>query len=303
MDLNFVRLIFTLKLEADSADPYALFDLKPHFMESLLQAVNCGRLQCVPCKKRDDCPYHMSFSQSLSADPAALRRYQKPSLPFVFDITLLPPVPNSGSLVELGLTIAGLAVNHPREYIAAAEGMLQSPGLRRKVRASLLKIESSGYDGTRSVIMESGGAVGTGYLQTLSLQGLQEVGILSTDAVSLTIITPMRLMTEGRPLREFSFSPFVRALFRRLSSLVYYYGGEEPELDYKWLAEQSRMVECVTANFRWVEWGSRWSGLIGEGTFAGNLSEYLPFLQAGEYLHVGKGASFGLGRFLLDKVA
>ena len=111
----------------------------------------------------------------------------------------------------------------------------------------------------------------------------------------------MRIMGERKPIREFSFSAFVRALFRRLSSLAYYYGGEEAELDYKWLAEQSRLVECVAADVCWVEWGNKWSGLIGTGTFAGDLSEYHPFLLAGECLHVGKGASFGLGRFLIDK--
>ena len=65
----------------------------------------------------------------------------------------------------------------------------------------------------------------------------------------------MRIMAEGRPLREFSFSPFIRALFRRVSAMAYYYGGSEAELDFKWLAERSRSVACAEANFRWVEWG------------------------------------------------
>ncbi len=151
--------------------------------------------------------------------------------------------------------------------------------------------------------MEPGGGVETGLLEILSLRGLQEAVVLPSDAVTLTIMTPMRIMGEGKPFRELSFSPFIRSLFRRLSSLAYYYGGEEADLDYKWLAEQSLLIECVAADFRWTEWGSKWNGLIGTGTFSGDLSDYQIFLLAGEYLHVGKGASFGLGRFIVDKAA
>ena len=301
VDLNFVRLIFTLKLAAGSVDPYALFAMRPYFIESFRQTVDCGKPQCEPCPKAATCPYHQIFTQPLSVDPVALKRYQKPSLPFVFDIPVLPPTPAKGCTVELGLIITGSAVNYLAEHIAATDTMLRNSGFRRRLNASILKVETVGYSGGRNSIMEPGGALKTGLLEILSMGGLQEAVVLPSDTVTISIMTPMRIMGEGKPSREFSFSPFVRALFRRLSSLAYYYGDEETELDYKWLADQSRLVECVDADVRWVEWGNKWSGLIGTGTFAGDLSEYHPFLLAGECLHVGKGASFGLGRFLVDK--
>ena len=301
VDLNFVRLIFTLKLAAGSSDPYALFAMRPHFIESFRQTVVCGHPVCEPCPKADTCPFHQSIAQPLSADPAALKRYQKPSLPFVFDIPVLLPNFNRGCTVELGLTIVGSAVNYLPEYVAATGAMLRNPGFRKRLDASILKVETVGYRGIRNIVMEPGGGVETGLLEILSLRGLQEAVVLPSDTVTLTIMTPMRIMGEGKPIREFSFSAFVRAMFRRLSSLAYYYGGDDAELDYKWLAEQSRLVECVAADFRWVEWSNKWSGLSGTGTFGGDLSEYHPFLLAGECLHVGKGSSFGLGRFLIDK--
>jgi CRISPR-associated endoribonuclease Cas6 len=301
VDLNFVQLIFTVKLAAGNADPYALFAMRPYFIESFRQTVNCGQPQCEPCPEAATCPYNQILTQPLSADPAALKRYQKPSLPFVFDIPVLPPNSNRGSTMELGLIIAGSAVNCLGEYIAATGAMLRNPGFMRRLNASILKVETVGYRGIRHIIMEPGGGVETGLLEILSVRGLQEAMVLPSDTVTLTIVTPMRIMGEGKPLRKLSFSPFVRALFRRLSSLAYYYGGEEAELDYKWLAEQSRLVECVAADVRWVEWGNKWSGLIGTATFTGDMSEYRPFLLAGEYLHVGKGASFGLGSFLINK--
>ncbi len=38
-------------------------------------------------------------------------------------------------------------------------------------------------------------------------------------------------------------------------------------------------------------------GFVGEVTFAGNIGPFIPLIKVGEILHVGKGTSFGLGRY------
>ena len=38
-------------------------------------------------------------------------------------------------------------------------------------------------------------------------------------------------------------------------------------------------------------------GILGSVTFSGDLSEFMPYLLLGGHLHVGKGTSFGLGRY------
>ncbi|HEX8960739.1 MAG TPA: CRISPR system precrRNA processing endoribonuclease RAMP protein Cas6 [Geobacteraceae bacterium] len=295
MDLNFVRLIATLRLENDNVDRYVLFDLRPYFEEAFRQAAGCGG-EGGSC----DCSYHQAFSQPLSVDPAALKRYQKPSLPFAFSVSPLPEPPNRMATVELGLTLVGPAVNFVATYVDALNGMLASPDLHRRCAASLMKVESAGCDGCRSLVFAPKEGVALDRLSSLSLQGLREASVLAPDTVTLAIATPMLILSEGRSLREFSFSSFMRALFRRVSSMAYYYGTEE-DIDYKWLAGQSREVECAHADFRWVEWGRKLYGVVGTGTFRGDLTDFHPFLLAGEYLQVGKGAPFGHGRFMLRR--
>ena len=300
MDLNFVRLIFTLRLERNKEDRFVLFGIKPFFEEAFLQSAGCpgnDGLPSEPCQ----CPYHQTFSQFLSTDPAAVKRYQKPSLPFVFQIPVLPPLPNRDRSLELELVLTGNAINYLTVYLKAVTLMFRNPRFCSLLSVSLEKIESSDYGGTRSLLMEGGVSGYRGNLAPLSLTGVRDSEVLPPDSVTITIITPMKLLVMGKPLREVSFSPFIRSLFRRVSSLTYYSGGSESEFDYKWLADRSKQVSCSASTLHWEEWGGKWSGLTGRATFAGDLTEFHPFLLAGEYLHLGKGATFGLGRYILER--
>jgi hypothetical protein len=40
-------------------------------------------------------------------------------------------------------------------------------------------------------------------------------------------------------------------------------------------------------------------GVIGEWTLLGDLGELLPWFWLGQWLHVGKNATMGMGRYLL----
>jgi len=41
-------------------------------------------------------------------------------------------------------------------------------------------------------------------------------------------------------------------------------------------------------------------GFMGEITYEGDLKEFWPYIKMGEYVHVGKGSGFGLGRYRID---
>ncbi len=41
----------------------------------------------------------------------------------------------------------------------------------------------------------------------------------------------------------------------------------------------------------------RLGGFVGQVTYRGDFTEFLPYLLLGTYTHVGKGATFGLGEY------
>jgi CRISPR/Cas system endoribonuclease Cas6 (RAMP superfamily) len=43
-------------------------------------------------------------------------------------------------------------------------------------------------------------------------------------------------------------------------------------------------------------------GFLGSISFTGDFKEFLPFIILGQYIHVGKGTSFGLGKYEIERV-
>jgi len=119
-------------------------------------------------------------------------------------------------------------------------------------------------------------------------------------------LTPTRLKFDGNLSPKPEFHIFFRNLLRRVSLLSYFHCGEELALDFKGLIESSREIKAKKENLSWFDW-ERYSnrqetkmkmgGFIGSITFEGDFEKFMPFLLLGEFIHVGKGTSFGLGKY------
>lgn len=301
MEFNFLKLVFTLSLEADIADPYLLFGIRTDFAEDFRRVTGCDRASCVKCSQATDCPFPQIFSQAMHSDPSAIKRFQKPPLPFVFDLPLLPSAPHSGSTCEISLTLVGLAINHVVNFLDAIGFMFGHEESRWAEVANVIKIESVDYLGNRVIISQNGSMAALDRFFVLSLEGLEKSTNLPSDELRLSFDTPLRILKDGRPLRVLSFTALAMSLIRRMSSIAFYYCFMELDLDYKWLSRQSQEIGISSNAFKWAEWDKGMSGIIGNGTFMGRMVEFHPFLLLGEYLHAGKGAAYGFGRYRLEK--
>lgn len=301
MDLLIAKLIVTLRADAEIGDPYTLFSLKSDFAQSFRKAACYADGRCESCRSAEKCPYHATFARELTSDTAALKRHQKPSLPFVFQPPVLPVPCTKGSCIELGLVLFGTATHHLSVYWEALQHLFRHDPSAASWPFSLVKLESAGCSGFRTELAAAAGPFKRDLLTTISFDDLAALNTLNPQRILLRFETHLRIARDGGFLRNFSFSPFIRTLLRRLSSLAYYYGGMM-ELDFKRLAVQSEAIEVVENCFYWDEWQKgRQFGIIGTGVLSGDLTDFHPALLLGEYLNCGKDAPFGLGRYVLAR--
>ena len=155
------------------------------------------------------------------------------------------------------------------------------------------------YDGDTQMVHNRNNALSFDAIQ-------QEAESSPTDALTVHLLTPTRITHKGQITDELPFHLFWRRLIGRISALAYFHCGESLELDFKGLIAQAETVQTVQSELRWHNW-TRYSsrqnqkmqlgGLVGSVTYAGDLAAFLPFVALGAFLHVGKNATFGLGKY------
>ena len=166
--------------------------------------------------------------------------------------------------------------------------------------AEVLQVATRDYQGNIHPLGDGSGINCPENLVVLSSSDLLENRIWTDSDLHIRLLSPLRLFADGHLCHDFSFSRFARSLLRRISSLAYYYGACELDHDYKELSRQAEAVICTDNHFiPATDRNRKLSGLTGQGSFRGDFSGLMPFLIAGEYVHAGKGASFGMGSYEL----
>ncbi len=128
-----------------------------------------------------------------------------------------------------------------------------------------------------------------------------------TDTLRLLFLTPTRLRFQKNVQSLLHFEQLVKSLSLRLTMLSQTHSAIKLDYDYQALLAQARTATMHTECL-WQQELKRYSnrqekqieqdGFMGEVVFTGKaLKELLPFLVAGEFLHVGSGTAFGLGRY------
>ncbi|MCF6155462.1 MAG: CRISPR system precrRNA processing endoribonuclease RAMP protein Cas6 [Candidatus Brocadia sp.] len=144
-----------------------------------------------------------------------------------------------------------------------------------------------------------------GGVKNLPQQGSSH-GNNHNNKITISLLTPLRLRFDGHITDKIEFHVLIRNLLRRISSLSYFHCGEKLELDFKGLIEKAKTVRQTASDIQWFDW-KRYStrqeewmslgGVTGTVSYEGDLNEFIPLLKLGEYVHVGKGTSFGLGKY------
>jgi hypothetical protein len=304
LDFSFVHLRFIIHTRDISSLVSYLYRSGPDFAEAFRRLV-CRRtaLECSSSPGCTDCPYRDLFSQQLGADPTAVRCHQKPPLPFIFSFPACGDASKQANDFTCTLILVGKAFNHTAEFISAFRSLLaKGHKAGQFAETAVFLVESLDFQGNPTAIALGEVAPDLGSLVTLDFQSIVDSRCRTTDAVGVTFITPLKLAKTGKIMSSFDAGQFVRSLMRRVSALTYYYCGYEMQDNFREYAHAANRIELLEDNFFYGAVGRRsWalSGVMGDGVLNVDFNDLMPFLVMGEYLHLGKGASYGMGQYRL----
>ncbi len=254
--------------------------------------------ECPDCLLKEKCIYSYVFETPPPSDTEIMRKYKAAPHPFVIE----PPMERRrgfkpGDEINFGLTLIGRALDYLPYFIYTFDELGKSGMGKGKAKYELRHVSCEGKS-----IYDS---------ETKTLKSFEASSLSLNGAISLSFLTPTRILYDSRLALDLEFHILIRNLLRRLSLLYYFHcNGDSSEWDFKGMIENAKEVEVREKNLRWYDW-ERYSGrqetmvkmggFIGDITFEGDIGPFMSLIKAGEILHIGKGTGFGLGKYVIVK--
>ncbi|MEW6586642.1 MAG: CRISPR system precrRNA processing endoribonuclease RAMP protein Cas6 [Nitrospirota bacterium] len=262
--------------------------------------------ECPDCILKEKCVYSYVFETPPPSDTKIMRKYKAAPHPFVIE----PPMEKRrgykpGDEISFGLTLIGRAIDYLPYFIYTFDELGKIGIGKGKAKYELRDVSCDGkkiYD-SKSKTLKSFEPSSLSLNHSMSLRG-------EAEAISLSFLTPTRILYDGHLTLDLEFHMLIRNLLRRLSLLYYFHCNGDPSgWDFKGIIEKAKDVKVKKSDLRWYDW-ERYSGrqetrikmggFVGDIAFEGEISPFMSLIRAGEVLHVGKGTAFGLGKYSIQ---
>lgn len=269
--------------------------------------VNKKTNNCEKCILKEKCAYSYIFETSPPRFTEKLRNLKDIPRPFVIE----PPLDiksdySRGEILKFNLILVGKAIEYLPYFIFTFKELGHRGIGKHRGEYELLRIanlqDETVYDSQNESIKNTDSMVNLDDV----LNQISEIN----HNLSLSFITPTRIKFENDLVVKPEFHILIRSLLHRLSALFYFHCQQELELDYKTLIHESESVSIKHSDLKWNDW-RRYSsrqeeemklgGFTGKVTYQGNFEPFLSLILLGEYTHVGKACTFGLGKYKILK--
>jgi hypothetical protein len=337
-NIPLARYRFTARVQQSLELPhYAGSLLRGQFGAALRNVACMTRAPTCPgCPLLQTCPYTRIFEAPPPPKGThALQDFSQIPNAYVLE----PPAPGArvlqaGEEFEFHLVLVGHATDQLALVTFALQRALAQGLTRDRIPADLLQVDCVDAGGTAHPVWTMLQPTLTDHSANLAVPS---AAIFTTQLIagrahftgvagqkdyklSLHIHTPMRLQSQGKPLGVGQLSPraLVAAIARRTALLMEFHAGSPPTFGgHSSWGEAAKHATALadtltdTQELQWFDW-TRYSsrqqqamtlgGVLGTWTLHGSadtLAELWPWLWLGQWLHVGKNATMGLGRYTL----
>ncbi len=260
---------------------------------------------CKACPLYRSCPYPAIFAPA-PPETHSLQKFSEIPAPFIVE----PPAWGerhygkddilSFEFILIGRALAQFPLIIYAWQRALETGIAKGDGTARLKRVNL--IEESGET---TIYRQEEGQIKP-HVAELTRSNI-ETQQPDLQQISLHIETPLRIQHNGHPKHpnELTDRDLLITLLRRIALISEFHVGKKLELDFQELGEAATHITS-DKRLTWRDW-TRYSnrqkqemtlgGVMGGWQLKGNLKPFISILELGQWLHIGKNASFGLGRY------
>jgi hypothetical protein len=255
---------------------------------------------CSDCMLYHSCPYPLVFETP--PQTSSFQAFSQIPNPYMIEP---PPLGSKdyqvGEVLSFNMVLVGRAMAQLPLIIFAWQRALAVGLGKERSRARLLNVVFEPDQPAAQVIYDTAADNAVQAYSAFVPPPLADV-----DELTLQFVTPLRIQKQGKILtREMTARDFLSALVRRYFLLLEFHGENYQAPDFVALIEQAQAV-TAQVDFRPCAWqrysnrqqqAMRLDGVLGSVALRGDLSAFLPFLQAGQWLHVGNKTTFGMGQY------
>ena len=317
---------FTLRMRGDAAALSSTAIQEVHtasiwrgVIGKLLRQTACITDQptCKGCGYLNECLYGYVYETKPAPDAHLFSQLNAIPHPYV---VCVEPCTNSPKRLLLSMTLFGSLAIEQRGMLLTAIATAASHGIgKHRVRCDIEQLQFGIPTFTPQSLWSAGDS--SSMLSTLPKIKTSEFNWVEhvpecPEHYHFELLSPTRLKHNGKRVyaNALQFHHVFRSVLRRVSSLCAFYG--EPlhlsDGDFYQLSNASNSVVRSDSHTLVEAKCSRFSasqqkripldGIVGQASFHGTgLEPFWPFLWLGQWLHIGKATTMGLGRYRITR--
>jgi len=179
----------------------------------------------------------------------------------------------AGDILSFYITLFGTACSFEKEVIDAAKYMCEG---------KLAHAQLAEYKQVYNRIWSDEGAEHIPYCNTLTVN----------------FLTPTEIFIQGKAASQINFDLFIDRLFGRISVIIDHFGKSEFVLPYNLIANKPLIKAEYDLNMvRFNTSGQPITGVCGNVRYSGDVTRYLPYVDLGSQVHIGKKTTRACGEY------
>ncbi len=257
---------------------------------------------CPPCLLYRQCSYPTIFEPP-PPTKAVFHKLNHMPAPYVIEPPAMGQVKlTKGASFSFNMVLMGAAIKQLPLVIVAWEKALAKGLGKDYCKVQLQQIIYEPQQSVEQLIYQRGKS-------DIAIQeSFQPLPIEPAEQMYIQFVTPLRILQNKQLLNNGMLAKdFLMALARRYYLLQEFYAEDYQAPDFRTLARLAAQIQAQPEfkRYSWSRYSTRQQqkieirGVIGLITLKGDLTPFLNMLNIGQWLHIGKNTTFGMGQYVI----